>query len=118
MAIPVIPQAVLAVVMTMATDEGLKQEMRQVVDPMKNLSLNLMSVVGGNCSYGRQSNQPSGGNNGQNQNGSGSNSNGRGWRKLPTCYNCGELGHISLQCDKPPRMGGDMYPLPTQLPNR
>ena len=29
-----------------------------------------------------------------------------------------ELGHISLHCDKPPRQGGDMYPLPAQLPNR
>ena len=37
---------------------------------------------------------------------------------MPTCYNFGKLGHISPQCDKPPRMGGDMYPLPTQLPNR
>ena len=37
---------------------------------------------------------------------------------MPTCYNCEELGHISPQCDKPPRMGGDMYLLPAQLPNR
>ena len=45
-------------------------------------------------------------------------SGGRGWQFTPTCYNGGELGDISPQCDKPPRMGGDMYPLPTQLPNR
>ena len=42
----------------------------------------------------------------------------RNWKYPPTCYNCGKLGHISPQCDKPPRMGGDMYPLPSQLPNR
>ena len=38
---------------------------------------------------------------------------GKGWRFTPTCYNCGELGYISPQCDKPPRMGEYMYPLPT-----
>ena len=42
----------------------------------------------------------------------------RSGRQTPTCYNCGELGHISPHCDKSPIQGGDMYPLPTQLPNR
>ena len=36
---------------------------------------------------------------------------------MPTCFNCGELGYISPQCNTPPRMGEDMYPLPAQLPN-
>ena len=39
-------------------------------------------------------------------------------RFIPTCYNCGELGHLRNQCTKPMRMGGDMYPLPQQIPNR
>ena len=43
---------------------------------------------------------------------------GRGRCYNPTCHNCGKLGHISPECDKPPHMGGDMYPLPSQLPNR
>ena len=56
---------------------------------------------------GRQPNQPT--NDG---------TNGKSLRQTQTCYNCGELGHISPHCDKPPRQGGDMYPLPAQLPNR
>ncbi|MCO5560222.1 hypothetical protein L7F22_013833 [Adiantum nelumboides] len=39
-------------------------------------------------------------------------------RFIPTCYNCGELGHIRTQCPRPIRMGGDMFPLPQQIPNR
>ena len=92
-----------------ATDNGLRQEMRQVVDLMKNLSLNLLSNVG-NQGHGRSSNQPNG--NGGQGNG------GRKWRNIPTCYNSGEIGHISPQCNKAKRMGGDLYPLPTQLPDR
>ena len=84
--------------------------MKQVVDLMKNLSLNLLNGAGNGRRGGRQSNQPNGD--------SGQANGGRRWRNMPTCYNCGELGHISPQCDKPPRMGRDMYPLPTQLPNR
>ena len=76
---------------------------------MKNLSLNLLSNVE-NQGRGRSSNQPNG-NNGQ---GNG----GRKWRNMPTCYNYAEIGHISPLCNKAKRMGGDMYPLPTQLPNR
>ncbi|MCO5563836.1 hypothetical protein L7F22_017485 [Adiantum nelumboides] len=34
------------------------------------------------------------------------------------CYNCSEWGHKSPQCDKPKRMGGDMFPLPSQIPSR
>ena len=89
--------------------------MRQMVDLMKDLSLNMLGNVGNNRGRARFANQPGG--EGQPKNGA-RQSNGRGWRQIPTCYNCGELGHISPQCDKPPRMGGDMYPLPAQLPNR
>ncbi|MCO5560549.1 hypothetical protein L7F22_014164 [Adiantum nelumboides] len=81
----------------------------EVVDLMKNLSLNLLSNVGSQHGHGRQSNQP---------NNSGGQNSGKSWKNVPTCYNCGELGHINPQCDKPKRMGGDMYPLPTQLPNK
>ena len=78
---------------------------------MKNLSLNLLSNAGNAQGRGRQANQFNG-DNGQGKTSNGLN-NGRGWRKVPTCYNYGELGHISPQCDKPPRIGGDTYPLPT-----
>ena len=36
---------------------------------------------------------------------------GRGYPPPVKCWNCGEWGHISPQCDKPVRMGGDMYPI-------
>ncbi len=110
---PVVTPVMPVVPTASVQDDGLRQEVRQVVDLMKNLSLNFLGNAQGR---GRQYNQPAN-DGGQGRNGSGSNS-GRGWRKIPTCYNCGELGHISPQCDKPPRMGGDMYPLPAQLPNR
>ncbi|MCO5601602.1 hypothetical protein L7F22_055725 [Adiantum nelumboides] len=78
---------------------------------MKNLSLNLLSNARNYHGQGRQFNQTNN-NGGQNSGG------GKQWKNVPTCYNCGELGHISPQCDKPKRLGGDMYPLPAQLPNR
>ncbi|MCO5604219.1 hypothetical protein L7F22_058382 [Adiantum nelumboides] len=103
---PVVPPTV-----TLIQDDGLRQDMRQVVDLMKNLSLNLLSNAGNHHGQGRQFNQTNS-SGGQNSGG------GKRWKNVPTCYNCGELGHISPQCDKPKRLGGDMYPLPTQLPNR
>ncbi|MCO5587413.1 hypothetical protein L7F22_041362 [Adiantum nelumboides] len=39
-------------------------------------------------------------------------------RFIPTCYNCGELSHIRTQCPRPIRMGGDMFPLPQQIPKK
>ena len=36
---------------------------------------------------------------------------GEGEDILLKCWNCGEWGHISPQCDKLVRMGGDMYPI-------
>ena len=77
---------------------------------MKNLSLNLLSNAQNSRGHDRPSNQANRG--GMARNSGGQNA-GRNWRFPPTCYNCGELGHISPQCDKPPRMGGDMYPLPS-----
>ncbi|MCO5552989.1 hypothetical protein L7F22_006509 [Adiantum nelumboides] len=108
--IPVVAPVVPPIV-TPIQDNGLRQDMRQVVDLMKNLSLNLLSNARNHHGQGRQFNQT---NNSGGQNSGG----GKRWKNVPTCYNCGELGHISPQCDKPKRMGGDMYPLPTQLPNR
>ena len=109
---PVMPAVVAAAV----PDDGLQKDMREVVDLMKNLSLNLLGNAGANRGQRKPFNQATG-DHSQHKHNHGQ-SGGKGWRFAPTCYNCGELGHISPQCDKPPRMGGDMYPLPTQLPNR
>ena len=101
------PQNMSAVVATAkASDEGLKQEMRQMVDMMKDLSLSLLSNQRNGRGRERPSNQ---GGDGQPRPAGGGQ---RNWKYPPTCYNCGEVGHISPQCDKPPRMGGDVYPLP------
>ena len=71
-----------AVVTTTAQDDGLRQDMRQVVDLMKNLSLNMLGNAGNNRGRGRFANQPRG--EGQTKNGVGQ-TNGRGWRQIPTC---------------------------------
>ncbi|MCO5601450.1 hypothetical protein L7F22_055573 [Adiantum nelumboides] len=103
------------VVTTIVQDDGLRQDMRQVVDLIKNLSLNMIGNVGNNQVQGKFANQPRTEERPRNDVGQ---SNGRIWRQTPTCYNCRELDHINPQCDKPPRMGGDMYPLPRQVLTR
>ena len=35
----------------------------------------------------------------------------RGYTSNIKSWNCGEWGHVSPQCDKLVRMGGDMYPI-------
>ena len=44
--VPVATQVVPAMVTTAAQDDGLRQDMRQVVDLMKNLSLKILGNVG------------------------------------------------------------------------
>ena len=78
---------------------------------MKNMSLNLMNSIGGRGrrkQFYASGDGPSGG------------GSGRGYigKILPTCFRCGELGHYITECDKPPRAGEDMFPLPSQLPDR
>ena len=78
---------------------------------MKNMSLNLMNSTGGRGrgkQYYASGDGPSGGGSGRGYTG----------KRLPTCFRCGELGHYSTECDRPPRAGGDMFPLPSQLPDR
>lgn len=96
--VPVVPVAPLA-----DEEKDLKKEGKQMMELMKNLSLNLVEngsgrgrgrgAAGGRGFYG-------------------------GRRTPPTCFNCGELGHYSTECDKPYRAGGDMFPLPSRVPDR
>ncbi|MCO5602199.1 hypothetical protein L7F22_056327 [Adiantum nelumboides] len=89
-----------------------RKEMQVVVGLMKNLSVHIMGGGRGQgYGYGR---------------GYGSNEGFAGGRRrgmagrgdMFQCYNCSEWGHKNLQCDKPKRMGGDMFPLPSQIPSR
>ncbi|MCO5584216.1 hypothetical protein L7F22_038140 [Adiantum nelumboides] len=81
----VIPVLALVVppIVTPIQDDGLRQDMRQVVDLMKNLSLNLLSNAGNHHGQGRQFNQT-------NNNGGHNNGGGKRWKNVPTCYNCGD----------------------------
>ena len=76
---------------------------------MKSLSLNWVESVGrgrGRGMLGRKSKEALSSE--MNARGIGR---GRGYPSSVKCWNCGEWGHISPQCDKPVRMGGDMYPI-------
>ena len=86
---PVMPTVAGAAIL----DDGLQKEMREVIDLIKNLSLNLLSNGGANRGPKKPFNQATSDhlqhkhNHGQ--------SGAKGWRFTPTCYNCNELCHIS-----------------------
>ncbi|MCO5555446.1 hypothetical protein L7F22_008991 [Adiantum nelumboides] len=86
--------------------------MHEVVGLMKNLSVHMMGGGRGQgYGYGRGY--------GSNEGFSGGRGRGMAGRgDMFQCYNCGEWDHKSPQCDKPKRMGGDMFPLPSQIPSR
>ncbi|MCO5570854.1 hypothetical protein L7F22_024582 [Adiantum nelumboides] len=86
--------------------------MQEVVGLMKNLSVHMM---GGGRGQGYGYRRGYGSNEGF-AGGRGRGMAGRG--DMFQCYNCSEWGHKSPQCDKPKRMGGDMFPLPSQIPSR
>ncbi|MCO5587559.1 hypothetical protein L7F22_041509 [Adiantum nelumboides] len=85
--------------------------MQEVVGLMKNLGVHMMGGGRGQgYGYGRVygSNECFVGGRGRGMAGRGD---------MFQCYNCSEWGHKSPQCDKPKRMGGDMFPLPSQIPS-
>ena len=79
-----------------------------MVDLMKNLILNLLSNIGANWGPKKPFNQATSDHT-QHKHNHGQ-SGDKGWRFTPTFYNYDELGHTIPQCDKPPRMGGDIFP--------
>ncbi|MCO5595239.1 hypothetical protein L7F22_049278 [Adiantum nelumboides] len=85
--------------------------MQEVVGLMKNLSVHMM---GG----GRGQGYGYGHGYGSNEGFVGGRIRGMvGRGDMFQCYNCGEWGYKSPQCDKPKRMGGDIFPLPSQTPS-
>ncbi|MCO5573710.1 hypothetical protein L7F22_027484 [Adiantum nelumboides] len=92
--------------------DNFQKEMQEVVDLMNNLSVHMMGGERGQgYGYGRGygSNEGFAGGRGRDMAGRGD---------MFQCYNCGEWSHKSPQCDKPKRMGGDMFCLPSQIPSR
>ncbi|MCO5580783.1 hypothetical protein L7F22_034654 [Adiantum nelumboides] len=89
-----------------------RKEMQKVVGLMKNLSVHM---IGGGRGQGYGYGRGYGSNEGF-AGGRGRGMAGRGY--MFQFYNCGEWGHKSPQCDKPKRMGGDMFSLPSQIPSR
>ena len=87
------PLAMPTVVAAAVPNDGLRKDMREVVDLMKNLSLNLLGNTSANRGPRKPFNQATG-DHSQHKHNHGQ-SGGKGWRFTPTCYNCGELGHIS-----------------------
>ncbi|MCO5614979.1 hypothetical protein L7F22_069265 [Adiantum nelumboides] len=89
-----------------------RKEMQEVVGLMKNLSVHMMGGGRGQgYGYGRGYGSTEGFAGGR-----GRGMAGRG--DMFQWYNCGEWGHKSPQCDKPKRMGGDMFPLASQITSR
>lgn len=105
------PQSIqLAILVTPEGNDDLEKDMCEMVELMKTFNINLM-----NSNHGAQGQGRGRGGEGYGRGG------GRGFyggrRPPPTCYSCGNLGYYSTECDQPPRAGGDMFPLPSSLPD-
>lgn len=58
--VPIAPQVMLVVVTTTTSNNGLGQKMRQLVELMKNLNLNMLGKVGNNGRHAKLANPSSG----------------------------------------------------------
>ena len=87
----------------------MKRDIHDAVELMKSLSLNWVESAGrgrGRSMMGRKVEEAHG-----SEISPGGIGRDRGYPSSVKCWNCGEWGHISPQCDKPVRMGGDIYPI-------
>lgn len=97
-------QIIVPMVTSISEEGDIKKDLKQTIELLKDLSLNLMAKTG-EKGRGRGPNRGEGGGRGS----------GRGYNRRPlTCYNSRELGHYSNEQDKP----RDMFYLPPQLDNR
>ena len=90
-------------------EDTLKKDIHDAVELIKSLSLNWVEFGGRGRGRGIMGRKVEGALDAEAS--PGGIGRGREYPSSVKCWNCEEWGHISPQCDKPVRLGGDMYPI-------